>query len=51
MLFEHAEGAGSIGHSDTYLLVHVPDEGLRGQTREVRITGVNGETLEGSVGQ
>ena len=47
MLFETAEGAGSVGHSDSYVLVHVPEEGLRGELRQVRITGTDGETLEG----
>ena len=27
VLFETGEGAGSVGHSDTYVLVRVPDEG------------------------
>ena len=47
VLFETAEGAGSVGHSDSYVLVHVPEEGLRGELRPVRITGTDGETLEG----
>ena len=47
VLFETAEGAGSIGHSDTYVLVHVPEEGLRGELRDVIITGTDGERLEG----
>ena len=49
VLFETAEGAGSVGHSDTYVLVHVPEEGLRGEVRQVRITGTDGETLEGEL--
>ena len=49
VLFESAEGSGSVGHSDTYLLVRVPDEGLRGELRDVRITGVEGEELTGVV--
>ena len=49
VLFETAEGAGSVGHSDTYVLVRVPDEGLRGECRAVRITGTDGETLAGRV--
>ena len=47
VVFETAEGAGSVGHSDTYVLVHVPEEGLRGELRTVTITGVDGERLEG----
>ena len=47
VLFETAEGAGSVGHSDSYVLVHVPEEGLRGELRPVRITGTDGETLKG----
>ena len=49
VLFETAEGEGSLGHSDTYLLVRVPDEGLRGELRAVRITGVDGEELRGEL--
>ena len=49
VLFESDEGAGSVGHSDTYLLVRVPDEGLRGELRRVRITGVDGEELRGEL--
>ena len=50
VLFETAEGAGSVGHSDSYVLVHVPEEGLRGELRPVHITGTDGETLEGELG-
>ena len=46
VLFETAE-EGSVGHSDTYLLVKVAAEGLRGQLRPVRITGVDGDRLLG----
>ena len=49
VLFETAEGAGSVGHSDSYVLVRVPEEGLRGELRQVRITGTDGETLEGEL--
>ena len=48
VLFETAE-EGSVGHSDTYLLVKVPREGLRGQLLDVKITGVEGERLLGEV--
>ena len=47
VLFETAEGEGSLGHSDTYVLVRVPEEGLRGELREVLVTGVDGEELRG----
>ncbi len=48
VLFETAE-EGSVGHSDTYLLVKVPEEGLQGQLRPVRITGVDGDRLTGEI--
>ena len=48
VLFETSE-EGSLGHSDTYLLVKVPREGLRGQLLDVKITGVEGERLTGEV--
>ena len=48
VLFETAE-EGSVGHSDTYVLVKVPETDLRGQLRNVRITGVDGERLTGEV--
>ena len=48
VLFETAEG-GSVGHSDTYLLVKVPEENLQGQLRQVRITGVDGDRLQGEI--
>ena len=48
VLFETAEG-GSVGHSDTYLLVKVPEENLQGQLRQVRITGVDGDRLVGEI--
>ena len=46
VLFETGE-EGSLGHSDTYLLVKVEQEGLRGQLLDVKITGVDGERLLG----
>lgn len=49
VLFETAEDAGSLGRSDTYVLVRVPDEGLRGELRPVRITAVDGEELRGEL--
>ncbi len=48
VLFETGED-GSLGHSDTYLLVKVPDQGLRGRLLDVKITGVDGERLTGDV--
>ena len=49
VLFESPDGAGSVGHSDTYQLVRVAEEGLRGELRNVRITGVEGELLRGQL--
>ena len=49
VLFETAEGEGSLGHSDTYVLVCVPEEGLRGELREVRITGAEAGELRGEL--
>ena len=46
VLFETGED-GSLGHSDTYLLVKAADTGLQGQLRDVRITGVDGDRLTG----
>ena len=48
VLFETGE-EGSLGHSDTYLLVKVPEQGLQGQLLDVTITGVDGERLTGEV--
>ena len=48
VLFETEEN-GSQGHSDTYVLVHVPTPGLRGQTLPVHITGVEDERLLGEL--
>jgi threonylcarbamoyladenosine tRNA methylthiotransferase MtaB len=48
VLFETGE-EGSLGHSDTYLLVKVPEQGLQGQLLDVTITGVDGERLVGEV--
>ena len=50
VLFESTEGEGSVGHSDTYLHVRVPEQGLRGELRNIRILateedGLIGETL------
>ena len=37
VLFESGDGKGSLGHSDTYLLVRVPEAELHGRMRPVRI--------------
>ncbi|MCR5138531.1 MAG: tRNA (N(6)-L-threonylcarbamoyladenosine(37)-C(2))-methylthiotransferase MtaB [Oscillospiraceae bacterium] len=46
VLFESGE-EGSVGHSDTYLPVRVPERGLRGQLRSVRILGTEEDGLTG----
>ena len=38
VLFETQENGYSTGHSDTYLPVSVPGQGLRGQLRRVLIS-------------
>ena len=48
VLFESEEG-GSVGHSDTYVLVQVPEEKLQGQLLPVRITGVRDDRLTGEI--
>ena len=48
VLFESEEG-GSVGHSDTYLRVQVPERGMRGQLRNVRILSVKQELLSGEL--
>ena len=48
VLFETAE-EGSVGHSDTYLPVKVPESGLRGQLRNVRITAAEKDRLIGEI--
>ncbi len=49
VLFESAGGEGSVGHSDNYLLVRVPQPGLHGQVKTVKICGVSGDELVGNV--
>ena len=49
VLFESSEGVGSLGHSDTYLYVRVPEQGLRGELRDVRILGVEDGILLGEL--
>ena len=50
VLFETGDGNGSIGHSDTYLLVRVPEAGLHGQMRPVRILSAEEDgTLTGEL--
>ena len=46
VLFETSE-EGSVGHSDSYVLVKVPERDLQGQLRDVRVTGIDGERLTG----
>ena len=50
VLFETSE-EGSVGHSDTYMLVKVPGRDLRGQLRQVRILSVEGERLIGELAE
>ena len=47
VLFESGDGTGSIGHSENYLLVRVPESGLHGQVKNVKITGVSDGELVG----
>lgn len=47
VLFENDGGAGSLGHSDNYLLVRVPEAGLQGQVKTVKTTGISGQELVG----
>ncbi len=49
VLFESTEGEGSVGHSDTYLIVRVPKPGLRGQLRNVRILAAEEDGLAGEL--
>ena len=48
-MFESREDGGCVGHSDTYLRVLVPEQGLRGQLRDVRITAAAEEYLQGEL--
>lgn len=48
VLFESG-GDGSVGHSDTYLTVKVPQTGLCGQLLSVRISGVESDMLIGEI--
>ena len=50
VLFETSE-EGSVGHSDTYMLVKVPGRDLRGELRQVRILSVEGERLIGELAE
>ncbi len=47
VLFENGDGEGSVGHSDTYLRVTVPEQGLRGQLMDVRIVSAGEDSLYG----
>ena len=48
VLFETGED-GSLGHSDTYVRVKVPERGLQGRLLPVMITGVEGDRLVGAL--
>ena len=48
VLFETEDEEGSLGHSDSYVLVRVKEKGLRGQLRQVRIEGLEGDGLRGN---
>ncbi|MGI5976849.1 MAG: tRNA (N(6)-L-threonylcarbamoyladenosine(37)-C(2))-methylthiotransferase MtaB [Candidatus Limivicinus sp.] len=47
VLFETRQGECFTGHSDNYLLVRMKGEKLRGKIIDVKITGLDGETLTG----
>ena len=49
VLFETGGADSSLGHSDTYQHVRVPEPGLRGQIRRVRILGVKDDILTGKI--
>jgi len=49
VLFETSEDGFFTGHSDTYVLVRVKGENLRGKTLNVKITGVDGDNLIGEL--
>ena len=49
VLFETGEDGYFTGHSDTYVLVKVKGDNLRGKTLNVKITGVEGEQLTGEI--
>ncbi len=49
VLFETGGADSSLGHSDTYQHVRVPEAGLRGQIRHVRILGVEDDILTGKI--
>ena len=49
LFFESREDGGSVGHSDTYLRVLVPEHGLRGQLRDVRISEAAKEYMQGEL--
>ena len=49
VLFETAEDGRWQGHSDTYVLVRVEGEALRGKVLNVRITDLDGDGLTGEI--
>jgi threonylcarbamoyladenosine tRNA methylthiotransferase MtaB len=49
VLFEQEKDGEFVGHAPNYMEVRVRQDGLHGQVRRVRITGVEGEALTGEV--
>ena len=49
VLCETEDDKGSVGHSENYVLVSVPDRELRGQVREVTICGAEKTRLSGEL--
>ncbi len=49
VLFESGDWEVCTGHSDSYMPVGVPGEGLRGQLRDVVIESVSGDGLRGKL--
>lgn len=49
VLFETEREGNSLGHAGNYTEVSVPGVDLRGQMRDVRITGVRGDVLAGEL--
>ena len=47
VVFESGDGDGSLGHSDTYLRVRVPEPGLHGRMLPVRILSAEDTILSG----
>ena len=49
VLFETEEGEQSLGHAPNYCLVEAAGKGLHGLVKNVKITGVSGNKLVGTV--